>query len=110
MGLRVGEADALERRIGVALGLGVGRGADIGADDHVLQHGHAREGAHDLKGAADAEPADRMRLQADQVRSRKADAAGIGAEKSVDDVEQRRLAGAVRPDDAVDRAFRDGEA
>ena len=77
VGLGVGEADAFECRIGVALGLRVGRGGRIGADDDVFQHGHARESAHDLERAADAEPADRVRLQSDQVRSGKADATGM---------------------------------
>ncbi len=82
MGLGIGETDTRERRIGVALGLHVGPGAAVGADDHVLEHGHAREGAHHLEGAADAAPADRVRLQADQARSGKTHARRPGARGS----------------------------
>src|SRR6202020_1532457 len=38
------------------------------------------------------------------------DAATVGGEKAVDDVEQRGLAGAVRTDDAVDRSCLDLQA
>ena len=59
----------------------VGR-ADKGADDDIFEHGHAREGAHDLKGAADAAPAHLARPQPDERLAGKADRAAIAARES----------------------------
>ena len=47
-----------------------------------------------------------MRLQPADFGSGEAHDAAVGGQESVDDIEQRGLAGAVRTDDAVDRAFR----
>ena len=47
-----------------------------------------------------------MRLPARHIRAVEEDAAVIGSRHARDDVEERRLAGAVRPDEAGDRAAR----
>src|ERR1700756_3067117 len=73
---------------------------DKGADSDVFENGHPREGAHDLKGATDAAPADLVRPQPDEALAGKADIAALGCQEAVDDIEERRLAGAVWSDDA----------
>ena len=84
-------------------------GADESTDDDVFEHRHARKGAHDLKGASDPAAADLVGPQAGDRLAGEAYRAAIGGEKPVDDVEQRRLAGAVRADDAVEPALGKGE-
>ena len=80
------------------------RVAHEGADHDVVEHGHARERSHDLEGAADAEPADAIGRQADDERPVDSSLAAVGAQEAVQQIEQRGLAGAVRPDDADDLA------
>jgi hypothetical protein len=105
MRLRVRHADAAQRVERKLFGLRVGFGADEGADHDVLQHGHARERAHHLPGPPDAARADRVRLEPADRAAGETHRALVGGEEAVDDVEQRGLAGAVRPDDAVNHAF-----
>src|SRR6516164_760741 len=76
------------------------------ADSNVFEHGHPRERAHDLKGAADAEAAYPVWPQPHEIIAGKADTAALGRQKTVDDIEERCLAGAVRADDAVKPARR----
>ena len=73
--LLVREPDARQRRERERFRFRVGRRADVRAGDHVLEHRHARERAHHLERAADALPADLVRLQADEPGAFEPDAA-----------------------------------
>ena len=66
----------------------------------ILEHGHAAERLRDLERAADAEAAAALRRKASDVGAGEENAPGIGRDRAAGDAEQRRLAGAVRPDDA----------
>ena len=99
------EADARQGHLGCGGGARLIRRRDIGADQHVLQHGHALKGAHHLEGAADAEAADAVGLEAPEIAAGEGDGAAIRPQEAVQQVEQRRLAGAVGSDDAEDGAF-----
>ena len=57
------------------------KGAMQRADDDIVDDGECREGFDQLKRAADAQTADRVRLAACQLDPVKPDAAGIGAEE-----------------------------
>ena len=46
--------------------LGIAQPRAVGTDHHVVEQRQAREAAHDLEGAADAEPRDAVQLQSDQ--------------------------------------------
>src|SRR5215472_15758932 len=74
---------------------------DKGADSNVFENCHPREGADDLKGAADTEPAYPVRPQPHERFAGKPHAAALGRQKTIDDIEQCRLARAVRADDTV---------
>jgi len=71
-------------------------------DSHVLQHGELREDAGDLEGARDAAPAARGGGERGDVATTKEDAPRGGREETGDEVKQRCLARAVRPDDRAD--------
>jgi hypothetical protein len=105
----VDEPDPVERRQRHLTGDSIGRSADKSADDDVFEDAHARERAHNLKGAPDAAPAYLVRAQPSDRLAGEGDCAAIGGEKPVDHIEQRRLAGAVRADDAVEPALGKGE-
>src|SRR5205085_7725351 len=62
-------------------------------------------GLHDLERAADAGSADLVRPQPLDLGTVEDDGAGIGRVNARDHVEDGGLAGAVRPDEAVDVAF-----
>ena len=85
------------------------REAALGAQQQVLQDGERLDQHEVLVDHADAgldrvlRAADRPLLAVDQ------DLAAVGLVEAVEDVHQRRLAGAVLADDAVDRAGRDDE-
>ena len=65
---------------------------------------------HDvLERARDAEPDDRCARLAQEVLAVEDDAAGVRLVEARDDVERRRLAGAVRPDQPGDLALVDRE-
>src|SRR5207249_373873 len=81
-----------------------------GADHHVLEHGQVWEGADDLERSPDTAPAERARKQACHRLTAEAHLSVIGNEEAVEHVEERRLACAVRPDDAEDFALLDVEA
>ncbi len=103
------EPDPVERgQRHVARG-GIVTRADIGADDDVFEDAHPGKGAHHLKRAADAAAADMARAQPGDRLAGEFGRAAARREKPVDDVEQRRLAGAVRADDAVEPALGDDE-
>jgi hypothetical protein len=107
----VAEADAGQRGGRGLAGLGHVRRVEEGADHYVLERGHLVEGTQFLKRPADAEPADLVRAQPGGVAPVEPHAAGVGKGEAGDQVEQRRLAGAVRPDDAhqLARAHREGD-
>src|SRR3984957_9124997 len=79
--------------------------AEAGADLAVLQHRHLGERLHDLVRAGEAATRDVVGLVAGDVGAGEHDAAGVRREDAVDQVEQGRLAGAVRPDQAEDLAL-----
>src|SRR5439155_20680512 len=70
----------------------------------VLEHGEMAEGPRDLVGARDAAARDAMRRFARQLAAFELDAARIGAVMPAHYVDQRRLARAVRTDEAEDLA------
>ena len=100
--VRLGNQPGLFQDFGarpVALGFRLA-GAEGGADQQILEHRHADERVRDLVRAADAAAAALVGRQRRDVRSVEDDPAGIRRQAAGDQVEQRRLAGAVRPDHA----------
>ena len=83
--------------------------ARVGADPHVVEHGLRAEQRQVLEGAADADLGDAMRRPVEQRAPLEQDVAAIGGVEPADAVEQRRLAGAVRPDEPEDLAGLDRE-
>ena len=86
------------------------RGVDVTAmqqraDDDVVLDAQARERPHDLKGAADAAPANTVGRQMLDALAGESDGAAIGRKHSGDHVEQRGLAGTVRADHGEDAAL-----
>src|SRR5262249_23185046 len=77
----------------------------VGRGHHVLLHGHVEEEPEGLEGARDAALDDLMRLEPDHALSGELDLARVGCVDAGDQVEQRRLAGPVRPDHAHDLAL-----
>ena len=85
--------------------------ATNGADLEVLPHRHVGEDVRELRHDVHAQLRDRVGPQADQVVSRarsvaKDDRAAARRHQPVDRLEQRRFAGAVRPDHRDDGAAR----
>ena len=76
-----------------------------GAHEHVLEHAHVRERLGDLVGAAQAQAADVLPRRVRDVLALELDPARVGPIHAGDEVEEGRLAGAVRPDDAQRFAF-----
>ncbi len=79
------------------------------ADHDVLARGHVVEEANVLERAADAPLGDRVRRLARHVLAAELDLPGGRLVDAGEHVEERRLAGAVRADQAGDRAFGDRE-
>src|SRR3954464_6770654 len=63
-----------------------------------------RERPRDLVGAGDAEARDAMRAPGFDLLARECDAAPIGTVVARDDIDERRLARAIRPNEAEDLA------
>ena len=86
------------------------RSAACMPDQHVLDGGHAREQADVLEGAADAERGDLVGAQPER-RGVPAEGHGalLGHVDPGEDVEERRLAGPVGPDDRGDVPFLERE-
>ena len=80
------------------------------ADPHVVERGEAGEGPDELEGAGDAARAEPVRRQPGDVAALEPDAPAIGAQGARDQVEERGLAGAVRPHDAEQLAGLEREA
>ena len=72
-------------------------------DQDVLDHGHVGEQADVLERAAHAQGGDLVRSQPAQRLAPKGDLSAVGLVEPGEDVEERGLAGAVRPDDRADR-------
>jgi hypothetical protein len=77
----------------------------VRADEHVLEHGHVLEERDVLERARDAAADDAVRADAQEVLAVEEHAPVVGAVKPRDDVEEGGLAGAVRADEAGDRAL-----
>ena len=77
----------------------------VRADEHVLEHGHRREELDVLERARDAELDDAARRRVQERLAVEDDVARVEPVEPRDHVERRRLAGAVRADQAEDRAF-----
>ena len=73
----------------------------------VLLHRHVQEQPQRLERARDPARGDLVRLEAEQRLALEPDVAGVGLVDAGDEVEERRLAGAVRPDHADDLALVD---
>jgi hypothetical protein len=83
--------------------------AGVHADEHVLERRHVLEEADVLERPADAALGDRVRRHTGHVLAVEDDLAGGGLVHAREHVEERRLAGAVRADQADDLAPRDRE-
>ena len=83
----------------------LGRAQPLRADQHVVEHAQVAEHAAVLERARDAERREAFGRGARDVVAVERHAAGIGPVGARDQVEQRRLARAVRPDHAQQFAF-----
>ena len=97
----------LQHLMRLAAGIAHHGGADQRADDDVVDHSHGLKTLHDLEGAADPALAAFGRRQRGDVITVEDDRALRGRQHARDQVEQRRLAGAVRADEADDFATPD---
>src|SRR5262249_55465977 len=79
-------------------------------DPQVLGNAQPRKHALDLQGALNPEPADLVRLEPGDVAAAEKNPAAMGGEEARDQVEQRRLAGAVGADDRVQRPGSEAQA
>jgi hypothetical protein len=79
------------------------------ADHHVVEHAHAAEQRQVLERAADADLGDAMARHRQQRPAVEHDRAALAVVQAADAVEQRGLAGAVRPDQPDDAPGRDVE-
>ena len=108
------QVDELEHLLGLPERLGCRATCAAGpvhrSDADVFQNGQIGERPHDLKRARNAHPADQVRPQASERPALELDRATCQLRDPCDDVDQRRLAGAVRPDQAHDLAGMDVEA
>ena len=118
----VADLEELDHLVGLGADLGLAR-ADaaalepgvpehlaglVGGDHHqVLAHGEGGELVGDLEGAQEALVEERVRAEAGDLLAVEPDPAGGGREEAGDDVEEGGLAGAVRADQAGDRALGD---
>ena len=87
-----------------------GRFMAMAADHDVLEHAHAEENLQVLERARQAATREVFRRKPCHVLAGKAYAAPLGLVKAGDDVEQRRLSGAVGADDRKHEARGDGQA
>ena len=117
-----GGAEPVRRLLGERLELGqlehalrlgarrpVVRMAEERADHDVLEHGHVLEGRRHLEGAGDAAPGVLLGRGPGHVQPGEGDAAGARGQIAREAVEEGRLAGAVRADQAHDLALGDRE-
>src|SRR5438067_5097022 len=83
--------------------------ARVPADQHMLEHRHRAEQLDVLEGARDPAADDAVRRRAQQAAPVEDDLAVVRPVEPRDQVEDRRLAGAVRPDQPDDLALTDVE-
>src|SRR3546814_3011384 len=76
---------------------------------YVLQHGHLVEHPRNLEGPSDPHRRDAVDRPVRDAAAAEGDGPAAGRVDPVDDVEKGGLAGAVRPDDALNLAFLDVE-
>ena len=81
-----------------------GSASRVRADEDVLEHGHRREELDVLERPRDPAADDAVRRRVQQRLPSKIELAGVGPVEPRDHVERRRLAGAVRADQADDLA------
>src|SRR3989442_7421814 len=79
--------------------------AAVDPDHDVLEHGQRREEREVLERPPDAERRDAMGRQPEDRAAVEADVASVGRVEAAQAVEERRLAGAVRADEADDRSL-----
>jgi len=96
-------------RVAALLPLALQAGGDVRAHEHVLEHGQVREQLEVLEGTRDPEADDATRPHAPQRAAVEENVPGVEPVEARDRVEGSRLAGAVRADQAHDRAFGDLE-
>ena len=78
----------------------------VGADQQVVEDGERRKQSRVLKGSGDSDLGDLIGAKAGDVTVLEDDASPfVGTQHASQDIEERRLAGAVGPDDAGDEAF-----
>ena len=100
---------AFQRRHRRGPGRPTRRVADQRSDRHVVEDRQAREGPHELERPRHAEPANLVGRPAGQVHLAEADPPAVGPHEAGKDAEERRLARAVRADEADDLPRRDDE-
>jgi hypothetical protein len=76
----------------------------LGGQSHVLQDAQVREDMNKLIGAADPQMRPTVRREIRDVLAPVEDTAGAGTQCASDQVEERGLAGSVRPDEGMDGA------
>ncbi len=81
----------------------------LAVEHQVLDHGELRQPAGDLERARKADIREPVGAPAGDVRPVERDGAVVRLERAGDRIEQRGLAGAVRPDQSGDAAFLDGK-
>ena len=86
-----------------------GAGANMTADHDVFTRGHVAEEADILEGPRDSASSHFMRAFQAQGRTAKQHFAAVARVEPGEHIEQRGLAGAVGPDQAVDFAAADGQ-
>ena len=106
-------ADQRQRELGDRADYRQGRAhggkARVRADQHIVEHREIAEYAAMLERAREAERREFLGRQAGDVAAGEPHRAGVGPVQASNEVEQRGLAGAVRPDHADQRAVIDGE-
>ena len=79
-------------------------------DHHVLDYGHVSEQLQRLKRPHDSLPRGHVHGSDFRVRAINIDAPAVSSVRSGDNIDQRRLAGTVRPDESVNRSGGDAHA
>ncbi|MCY1305955.1 hypothetical protein D9M70_557870 [compost metagenome] len=84
--------------------------AKTARDEQVLKDCQLFEGLRDLEGPPHARKTARHRRRSGDIHAAEADRAAVGGDVAGNQIEQRRLAGAVRPDDAQRLTLADRKA
>ena len=83
--------------------------ARVAADEHVVEHGEPLEEPHALERPRDPPRRELVRCEARHRRAVQEDAPAVGAQVPRDEIDERRLAGAVRADEPEGLPRRDRE-